>query len=179
MIKIIGSILLCWILSELFLFFLVKNKIKIVEKQIILEYINNNYIKNRFKDSLLWYEKHAYIYRFKFILYSMINIVLSSSIPLITLSGIDILEVKNKVLIGIISTLISIISGYLFLREPKNKWYEYRKYSELLKKLYSTKLIKKLEDDDFLEKLEMILEIEGNNWYSILDKYKKKEQEIS
>lgn len=175
MIEIIGTIFLGWCLSELLLFWLVETKIEKVEKQIVLGEVNNEYVKNRFKESLLWYERYAYIYRYKFILYSMFNIILSSSIPLITLWEMDTFGLKNKVLIGIMSTLISIISGYLFLREPKNKWYEYRKHAELLKKLYSTKVIEKLDDNNFLEKLETILGIEGENWYSALVRNKKDE----
>lgn len=176
MIEIMGSIFLGWVLSELFLFWLITINLERLEKQLILE-ISNEYIKNRFKESLMWYEKYAYIYRYKFIFYSMVNIILSSSIPLITLWGIDDFGLKNKILIGIMSTLISIISGYLFLREPKNKWYEYRKYAELLKKLYSIKVIEELNENDFLKKLETILEIEGENWYSVLDKNKKAEND--
>lgn len=177
MIEIIGSIFLGWGLSELLLFWLVEDKMEKLEKQIALNEISNEYIKNRFKESLLWYEKYAYIYRYKFILYSMISIILSSSIPLITLWEMSAFGLKNKVLIGIMSTLISIISGYLFLREPKNKWYEYRKHAELLKKLYSIKVIEELGDNNFLEKLEIILETEGENWYSVLGRYKKDEEE--
>lgn len=177
MIKIIEIIALLCILNEVVLFYLVKNKVKLLDKKIDLEKISDKYVKERFKESLVWYEKYAYIYRYKFILYSMISIILSSSIPLITLWEMDAFGLKNKVLIGIMSTLISIISGYLFLREPKNKWYEYRKHAELLKKLYSIKVIDELDDNDFLEKLETILEIEGKNWYSVLDRHKKDEDD--
>lgn len=175
--KIIMIIFLFCILNEGILFYFVKNKIKTLANKINLEKITDEYVKNRFKESLLWYEKYAYIYRYKFILYSMVSIVLSSSIPLITLWEMDAFGLKNKVLIGIMSTLISIVSGYLFLREPKNKWYEYRKHAELLKKLYSIKVIEELDDNNFLKKLENILEIEGENWYSALGRCKKDEDD--
>lgn len=166
--EIIGITFLLWIFSEMFLYCLVENKIDKLKRRLNVEGINDRYIKERFEDSLIWYEEYAYIYRYKFILYSMVNIILSSSIPLLTLWDGKVFELETSILIAFLSTVISIISGYLYLREVKNKWYEYRKHAELLKGSYSNKIRRSLSDNDFLGELEAILNQENENWYSVL-----------
>lgn len=161
-------ILLCivlFLLENMFLYCLVENKIEGIKNILKDVSFPSDYSKKRYLSSLLWYEEYAYIYRFRFILYSTINIILSASLPLVTLWGEGIFSLKNEILIGVMSTLISIISGYLYLREPKSKWREYRKYAEKLKRLLSLKLIKKLSEGEFLLELENILEKENKNWY--------------
>ena len=71
--EIIGITLLHWIFSEMFLYCLVENKIDKLKRRLNVEGINDRYIKERFEDSLIWYEEYAYIYRYKFILYSKIG----------------------------------------------------------------------------------------------------------
>lgn len=139
--------------------------------------VSDDFIKNRFQETLLWYEKYAFIYRWKFILYSTISLILSSSISIITLGGytLDLFEIKdNKILVGWISTILSIISGYLYFRSPKERWYNYRKLAEKLKEELSIKYATGQDDKDFLLKIEDHMRNEKNMWSKFNEKPKKK-----
>lgn len=171
--QIIEIIIIILISEQLIINSLAKCKKKSINKQFNLD-IKDTYVKQRILSNLLWYEENAYMYRMRFILYSMISIVLSSSIPMIALWGGDVFGLKNKIIISIISTIISIISGYLFLRQPKERWYEYRKNAEVLKGILSLKVIDRLSDRELLKKAEGFFNKENENWYSKKEKKKEK-----
>lgn len=138
--------------------------------------ILDSFINNRFRETLIWYEKYAFIYRGKFILYTTISLILSSSISIITLGEytFEILGITdNKILIGWISTFLSIISGYLYFRNPKERWYNYRRTAEKLKEELSIKYATGQADKEFLLKIESHMKGEQNRWYSIKEKSKE------
>lgn len=138
-------------------------RLKNLEKNLYLENITNEYIKNRFKLNLLWYEKHALINCFNYNFYILLSIILAAFIPF--LKDLNKNNANNNIYI-IISILITIINGYLYIKDPKTKWYTYRKYSEILKRLISDRIINNLNDNEFLKNLEDILSEESGTWYS-------------
>ncbi|MGL4763948.1 MAG: DUF4231 domain-containing protein [Aeromonas sp.] len=137
---------------------LVENSDKIIKDEIV---------RKRFNTVVKWYEYYAFVYRYKFIVYSVISIVLSASIPALNL-GEDKLESlginSTKELVSWISAIVTMVSGYLYLRNPKEKWSSYRKTAENLKSLLDEKYCEEIEDKEFLLKINEITKKENLYW---------------
>lgn len=124
--------------------------------------------KERISSVLKWYEKKAFLYKYKFILYSVVTITLSAIIPIINLGKytIPILGIDSHILLVTwISVILSIISGYLFLRTPKERWNEYRKYAERIKVIIFEGYAREQNDKEILLQIEKLISKENNEWY--------------
>lgn len=169
------------IIVSIALFVIVENIIviicaKVKEKKLVEnsgKIIKDEIVRNRFNTVVKWYEYYAFVYRYKFIVYSVISIVFSASIPALNL-GEDKLELfginTTKELVSWISAIVTMVSGYLYLRNPKEKWSSYRKTAENLKSLLDEKYCEEIEDKEFLIKINEIIKKENLYWEKQQDK---------
>lgn len=144
-----------------------KDELEFVGK--ILEYIENDVIKERVSHLIIWYcKKSTYYKRINYFL-AILVIVINSTIPVINQSSF-IVEESNKLLVSSMSALASIIGSIAVLLNVKDTWYRYRKYCELMKTeciLFINKCEKYSNEDReqiFVIQIEKIITDERNKW---------------
>lgn len=125
------------------------------------------FINKRVDANIAWYNKKAIANKQYHLATKMLILVLSASIPVITLVQF---ELKPKdILIATIGAAIAILSGVTSLMSYKEKWTEYRSAAEELlhqKTIYLTKTgdYKDRDFDYFVAAVEQILKGERSAW---------------
>lgn len=136
----------------------------------ILSCIEDDKIRERINNILLWDISKAEFYKKIFYIISMLIILINASIPVI--NQLSFWEF-NILTTSIISTIASILTSILTLVCVKDNWYRYRKYSELIKREcilyinecepYNGELRNKL----FVKNIELISNDELSAWQEI------------
>jgi hypothetical protein len=91
--------------------------------------LENDKIEEVIKHTLKYYVKRALVNKFLFIALSIITITLNAGIPVINQIKWD----GSRLLVTIISSIASVITGIIALLGVKDVWFRYRSYAELLK----------------------------------------------
>lgn len=88
------------------------------------------YLKNRLHDQIQWYDKKAKHNQKYYKVLSVISVIISSSIPILTL-----FEEKPlvKILIAIAGSAVSVITYIININTFKDLWVQYRMNCEMLK----------------------------------------------
>lgn len=139
-----------------------KDELKTLE--VFTDPIQNNLIKKRVYNTLMWNIKKATYYKRFFYSFSIVSLTLNAMIPIIN-------QLNNySIWVTIISSVVFVITGILTLVNFKDVWYRYRVTSEIIK-AECMKLnckIGEYENDNreriFLKKFEEILSDERNLW---------------
>jgi hypothetical protein len=137
------------------------------------------YIENRFKDQLEWYEKHAKSSMIKFYLFQVVIVFFGAIIPIINVlpTGGDLNPII-KVSSAICGGIIVAATGLLQLTKAYENWINYRNTAEQLKQEYHLFELKAEDYSDkkapnkdlkervFVEKVESIIRLEGKKYLS-------------
>lgn len=139
-----------------------KDELKTVE--VFTDPINNNLIKKRVYNTLVWNIKKATYYKRFFYSFSIILLILNATVPIIN-------QLNNySIWVTIISSIGFVITSMLTLINFKDVWYRYRLTSEIIKSecMKLNCKIGEYENEDrekrFLNKFESILSDERNLW---------------
>lgn len=133
----------------------------------LLSSIENQLTKDRLENILIWNIKKSCFYKNMFYGMSVTIIIINAGIPVINQA---LAEANSKLIITVFSTLASVFASILTLVGVKDKWYRYRKYTELLKReciFYITKSgVYHLEqrECEFIENIEAICSDERELW---------------
>lgn len=130
--------------------------------------IKDDAIKNRIKQVLDWHIERATYSKYLFYILSIIIIILNSAIPILT-------KLDQGLLIIIISSSVTIVTGILTLVNFKDGWYRYRETAEKIKTeciKFSSKCSEYTAENDeerqrkLVFNIENILAGERNVWMS-------------
>jgi hypothetical protein len=138
------------------------------------------YIENRFKDQLEWYEKHSKSSMIKFYLCQVVIVFFGAIIPIINVlpTGDPNLDPNLiKVSSAIFGGTIVVATGLLQLTKAYENWINYRSTAEQLKQEYHLFELKAEDYSDenkskdskerlFVEKVESIIRLEGKKYLS-------------
>lgn len=89
------------------------------------------YIQTRIDDQIKWYSEKASTNKLLNHWTKGIIIVFSASIPLV--AGLEFCSVLKNTILGVLGSLIAILSGFSGLLKFQEKWTEYRTTAETLK----------------------------------------------
>lgn len=89
------------------------------------------HIETRIDDQIIWYSKKAITNKSLNHWTKGLIVVFSSSIPLA--AGLEFYTTMKNVVLGVLGTLIAILSGLSGLLKFQEKWAEYRTTSETIK----------------------------------------------
>lgn len=89
------------------------------------------YIKTRVDDQIAWYGKRASVNKMLNHWTKGLIIVFSATIPLV--AGLDFCSTLKNIILGVLGSLIAILSGLSGLLKFQEKWTEYRTTAETLK----------------------------------------------
>lgn len=92
------------------------------------------YISNRVIKQINWYDEKSIHFQTQFKWMSIISIILSASIPILTTFNLQT-NLNIKIIIAILSSLVTIITSILSLCKSRELWIEYRTCCETLKSL--------------------------------------------
>ncbi len=92
------------------------------------------YILNRVINQINWYDKKSIHFQRQFKWMSVLSIILSASIPIFTTVNLE-KHFIIKIIVVIISALVTIITSILSLCKYRELWVEYRNCCETLKSL--------------------------------------------
>ena len=132
------------------------------------------YIKDRVDDQIIWYDKKSKYYKKLFTWTYFLDVSLSASIPLLTL--FSNFNTSVKYLIAIIATVITILSAVSATFKLRKNWIEYRTTAETLKHekyLYLTKTTpydSEKSFDVFVQNIESLISTENTNWAYYIQK---------
>ena len=137
-------------------------------------FLKDEYIFNRYYQSVEWYIRKANKYKRLYYSFSFAAMLFPLLVPLISL----IFTSNNnteKILVVILSVFTSVFTGLLALGKIHEKWIHYRFIAEKLQaelSLYYSNYKKKEENADtvFLEKIESIMNDEHKKWVDITKK---------
>ena len=139
------------------------------------------YIKNRLDDQIEWYDRKSIASQRWYKRLRLVEIILASTIPFLV--GYITPEFpKMKLLVGLGSVLIAIISGVLALQKFQENWIEYRTTCETLKHhkyRYLTRVEPYSCDDAFqrlVGNVESLISKENTNWAEYIKAQRKGEQ---
>lgn len=135
----------------------------------IVEYIENDMIRERVSHLIIWYcKKSTYYKRINYIL-GILVIVINAIIPVV--NQMSFMEIQNnKLLVSLSSSIASILGSISVLLNVKETWYRYRKHCELMKTeciLFNNKCEKYSDDNReklFVMEIEKIVADERNRW---------------
>ena len=127
------------------------------------------YIKLRIDNQIEWYSDKAATNKCLYHLTKITIIVFSAIIPLI--AGLSFETSAKNIILGLLGTLIAIISGVSGLLKFQEKWTEYRTTSETLKQekmLFLTKTTPYDKKDEsfkiLVTKIESLISKEHSAW---------------
>ena len=89
------------------------------------------YIKSRVDNQISWYSKKASTNKLLNLGTKSLIIAFSATIPL--LAGVEFSAIAKNITLGVLGSLIAILSGLSGLLKFQEKWAEYRTTSETLK----------------------------------------------
>lgn len=152
-----------------------KNILKLNFESYLCYTLNNNMEKSISEKTKIfyfynwgWYEKKAFTYKYSFLFYSILSLSLSLSIPLLSLIEVEIIDtgINSRILTTYLSGLLTLISSYIFLINPRDKWSQYRKIAEQLKVIpfkLNTSTIN--FEEVFIKSIIEIIEKDHEEWY--------------
>lgn len=132
------------------------------------------YIEKRIDDQITWYSNKATRNKLLNHWNKGLIIVFSATIPLV--AGITFCPTIKNIVLGILGTLIAILSGLSGLLKFQEKWIEYRTTTETLKHekiLFQTKTVPYNEEDPFkllVTRIESIVGKEHSAWSRYINK---------
>lgn len=133
------------------------------------------YIKTRIDDQITWYSDKATINKLYNHWTKGLIIVFSATIPLI--AGLESCSSFKNIILGILGSLIAIISGLSGLLKFQEKWTEYRTTSETLKHekiLFQTKTGPYNEEPEpfklLVTRIENLVSKEHSAWSQYINK---------
>lgn len=137
----------------------------------------NEYMTKRVDDQINWYDKKSIKAQKYYKLFQIIEIILASTIPVLSIFSTNNIIVATS--IAICGGLIAIIESITRLYKFHENWIEYRTTSELLKYhkfLYITKTYPYNDSVDtieniFIKNIENIISSENNNWKTLNSNY--------
>lgn len=139
--------------------------------------MNFDYIKDRMDPSMNWYDKKSRSNKNVYLAFTISEIILAAFIPFIS-DFHDIAPSAIKYIISLIGVILTILAGLSLLGRYQEKWINYRRISENIKKekyLYLSKA-HPYNDDDAKERLvlntEFEIEREIKQWYNQSQKQK-------
>lgn len=134
-----------------------------------------DYIKTRIDDQITWYSNKASTNKLLNHWSKGLIIVFSATIPLV--AGLDFPSLFKNVLLGILGSLIAILSGLSGLLKFQEKWSEYRTTSETLKHekiLFQTKTGPYSEEEEpfkiLVTRIENLVSKEHSAWSQYINK---------
>lgn len=94
----------------------------------------NSYIKNRILVQIDWYDKKSIQAQKKYKILSVSSVIITALIPIATLLlNLNSINLLIQILIALLSSAATVISGILALCKYKELWVQYRSNCELLK----------------------------------------------
>lgn len=142
---------------------------------------SEEYFKERLQNQINWYSKRSKFNKSVFLILSITEIVIASSIPFLV-SYITDKNPEFKIVVGFLGVVIAIITGAIALFKSQELWIEYRTTCELLKHqkfLFQTGTEPYDKKDAFhtlVDNVESLISIEHSKWSRYI-KEKKKEGE--
>jgi hypothetical protein len=134
-----------------------------------------DYIKTRIDDQITWYSNKATTNKLLNHWTKGLIIVFSATIPLV--AGLEFCSEVKNITLGILGSLIAILSGLSGLLKFQEKWTEYRTTSETLKHekiLFQTKTGPYSEDQEpfklLVTRTENLVSKEHSAWSQYINK---------
>ncbi|XZF14084.1 DUF4231 domain-containing protein [Chitinophagaceae bacterium MMS25-I14] len=140
--------------------------------------MNINYIEDRVNPCLDWYDRKSKINKHTYFTFTISEIVLAALIPFI--SGMHEADAdKIKYILSLIGVILTILGGIALLGKYQEKWINYRRISENIKKEKYMYLMKVAPYDGsdaeeiFVKNTEYEMEREVRSWYMQRQKQQK------
>lgn len=138
-----------------------------------------DYLENRVDKQISWYDKKSAVHKKCFYGLRILQLLLTASIPFLT--GLVLTYPNILKLISFFGFVLTVLEGILSLTKVYEKWIQYRKICELLKKekyMYSTNSgVYSTHDTDrfktLVERCESIISDENLNWTNLTNARKK------
>jgi hypothetical protein len=135
-----------------------------------------NYIDNRFKDQLKWYEDHAKSSMIKYYACQVVIVFFGVIIPIVNVLAPTTDNYLIRLLSSFFGGTIIIATGLLQLTKAYENWINYRSTAEQLKQEYQLFALKAEDYSDentqdskdrlFVEKVESLIRLEGKKYLS-------------
>lgn len=143
----------------------------------------HKYIKERIDDQIEWHNKKAKKYKNFYYTFMIIDVILSSFIPVLTLL-LDYYKCIS-IIIALFGATITILSGLIGLFQFQQHWLDYRLLSERLKYekyLYVTNTYPYTEDNidrfnNLVIAVEIIINENNVNWSKCITEAEKQKEE--
>ena len=129
---------------------------------------NFDYIKNRLKPQINYYNKTAAKNKKSYIMLSTFVILINAAIPVLT----GFLETPNqalKAVIAILSASATVLTSFLLLTKAKENWMQYREICENLKSELAKFQFQSTPNyslNDLINNCESAMAAEHRKWYS-------------
>jgi len=141
-----------------------------------------DYIKNRYKEQIRWYDEHSRNSRIMYYILQSIIIMAGASIPIINVFPSEGNNIVNiKIASATLGSLIVIMAGILQTTKCQENWVSYRSTAELLKSEYQKFKLgagdyaeekdagKVKRNQIFVDRVETIISGEGKKFLSTHD----------
>jgi hypothetical protein len=137
-----------------------------------------NYIDNRFKDQLKWYDDHAKSSMIKYYSCQVIIVFFGAIIPIVNVLAPTTEDYLIRLLSSFFGGTIIVATGLLQLTKAYENWINYRNTAEQLKQEYQLFALKAEDYSDektpnkdskerlFIEKVESLIRLEGKKYLS-------------
>jgi hypothetical protein len=136
---------------------------------------DQEYIKTRIDDQITWYSEKATINKLLNHWTKGFIIIFAAAIPLV--AGLDFCSTIKNTVLGVLGSLIAILSGLSGLLKFQEKWTEYRTTSETLKHekiLFQTRTGPYSEDQEpfklLVTRTENLVSKEHSAWSQYINK---------
>lgn len=139
------------------------------------------YLKERVEDQIDWYCSKSITNKNYNYVFKALILFISASIPVLT-GVLDTTIVFNKVVIGSMGALITVITGIISIGKFQEKWTNYRTTSETLKHqkyLFVTQADPYVKEDSFksfVNTIESIISKENSDWNTYITKKESKKK---
>ena len=141
----------------------------------------NEYVTNRYEEEIAWYEKRAAYYKQWYNACQWAVLILSASLPVLTLLLNDDKGGDYKFLIAFMGIILAVGTAALKTFKFQENWLNYRTTAETLKKekyFYSARIAGYEKSDNrealFIKRVESLISRENTIWF---DTQKKQEPE--
>jgi Protein of unknown function (DUF4231) len=139
----------------------------------------SDYIDNRLKKQLNWYEKNAKKNLYRYYKIQILILGVSALIPIVNV--VDGPDLAVRVLSSILGAIIVGATGILQLIKAQEIWIVFRSTAETLKKEYNLYMLKagdysdanltdEMRDLLFIERSESVMTTEGTKYFSLRQK---------
>ena len=137
---------------------------------------SEEYTTNRLQEQIDWYERSSGFNNNIFKILRIMEIVAAALIPFLSglLIGSDNYKQTIVILVGVLGLIVTISSSLISLGRHQEKWIEYRKMAEALKRekfLFDTQVAPYDIENRFslfVQTVEMLIAKENENWSQIM-----------